>query len=86
MYNPLVRTKYGPDWVAKKLLFYLRFIKMNNCEELKNLMLESKLGLSNAGTLRLQVTGLLAPRLKILISSGSKKKEPRYSCLNEIKA
>ena len=49
-------------------------------------MLQSKVGPSNAGTLRLQVTDPLAPRLKILISSGSKKKEPRYSCLNEVKA
>jgi hypothetical protein len=28
----------------------------------------------------------MAPRLKLLISCGSKKKEPRYTCLSEVKA
>ena len=28
----------------------------------------------------------LAPRLILLMSSGSKKKEPRYACLSEAKA
>jgi hypothetical protein len=28
----------------------------------------------------------MAPRLILLISSGSKKKEPRYTCLSEAKA
>jgi hypothetical protein len=27
----------------------------------------------------------IAPKLMLLISSGSKKKEPRYACLNEAK-
>ena len=29
MYIPLVRTQYRPDCVAKKLLYCLRFMKMN---------------------------------------------------------
>jgi hypothetical protein len=28
----------------------------------------------------------MAPRLKLLISSGSKKKESRYACMSEAKA
>jgi hypothetical protein len=28
----------------------------------------------------------MAPRLKHLMSSGSKKKEPRYTCLSEVKS
>jgi len=32
------------------------------------------------------LTLLMAPRLILLISSGSRKKEPRYACLSEAKA
>jgi len=28
----------------------------------------------------------MAPRLKLLMSSGSRKKEPRYACLSEARA
>jgi hypothetical protein len=28
----------------------------------------------------------MVPRLKLLMSSGSKKKEPRYTCLSEVTA
>ena len=42
--------------------------------------------MSNYGSPVTLLTFQMAPKLILLMSSGSKKKEPRYACLNEAKA
>jgi len=42
--------------------------------------------MSNHGTPKALLQFQMAPKPILLISSGSKRKEPRYTCLNEAKA